>query len=165
MASWPPLTTQIFTWKQCYLVIMYNYCISIDICKIVIIITITKLYRDNYFIISITIIIILSYSCQFNQTNMLWSMCTRIVTQQCSHCSPARWQIIRIPISSNEATWRILEFSIHERSPLVQQLAVNLKNGQQEIKIPDPLQRQHWLSFLICHVDNFAKTRWVDVIQ
>ena len=39
------------SWKQCYLVIMYNCCISIDICKIIILITITNLYRDNRFII------------------------------------------------------------------------------------------------------------------
>ena len=33
-------------------------------------------------------------------------------------------------VSSNEAVWRILEFSIHERDPPVQQLAVHLENGQ-----------------------------------
>ena len=33
-------------------------------------------------------------------------------------------------ISSDKATWRILEFSIHERFPAVQQLAVHLENGQ-----------------------------------
>ena len=32
-------------------------------------------------------------------------------------------------VSSNEAAWRILEFPIHERDPLVQQLAVHLENG------------------------------------
>ena len=33
-------------------------------------------------------------------------------------------------VSSNEAAWRILEFPIHERDPLVQQLNVHLENGQ-----------------------------------
>ncbi|GFQ84634.1 uncharacterized protein TNCT_429421 [Trichonephila clavata] len=33
-------------------------------------------------------------------------------------------------ISSNEAIWRILSFSIHEREPFVQHLAVHLENGQ-----------------------------------
>ena len=33
--------------------------------------------------------------------------------------------------SSNEAAWRILEFPIHERFPVAQQLAVRLENGQQ----------------------------------
>ncbi|GFQ97793.1 uncharacterized protein TNCT_225881 [Trichonephila clavata] len=33
-------------------------------------------------------------------------------------------------ISSNEAIWRILSFSIHERESFVQHLAVHLENGQ-----------------------------------
>ncbi|GFQ65575.1 uncharacterized protein TNCT_231741 [Trichonephila clavata] len=33
-------------------------------------------------------------------------------------------------ISSNEAVWRILSFSIHERYPTVVHLAVHLENGQ-----------------------------------
>ncbi|GFQ69687.1 uncharacterized protein TNCT_566251 [Trichonephila clavata] len=33
-------------------------------------------------------------------------------------------------ISSSEAIWRILSFSIHEREPFVQHLAVHLENGQ-----------------------------------
>jgi len=40
-----------------------------------------------------------------------------------------RYQMGRY-ISSNEALWRIFSFSVHERNPSVQHLAVHLENGQ-----------------------------------
>ena len=45
-------------------------------------------------------------------------------------------------ISSNEALWRILDFSIHERYPTVVHLAVHLENGQRIYFTDDNLQRR-----------------------
>ena len=70
-------------------------------------------------------------------------------------------------VSSNKAAWRILEFPIHERDPLVQQLAVHLKNGQcvyftedaaLERASGDPPKTTLTEFFALCRVDSFAKT-------
>ena len=76
-------------------------------------------------------------------------------------------------VSSNEAAWRILEFQIHERDPPVQQLAVHLENGQRvyftedtasDQASRDPPKTTLTEFFVLCHVDNFAKTLlYVDV--
>ena len=70
-------------------------------------------------------------------------------------------------VSSNEATWRILEFPIHKRDPPVQQLAVPLENSQRVYFTEDTaLDRASGdrpktmliKFFALCWVDGFAKT-------
>ena len=70
-------------------------------------------------------------------------------------------------VSSNEAVWRILELPIHERDPLVQQLAVHLKNGQRvyfteettmDRASRDPPKTTLTEFFVLCQRDDFAKT-------
>ena len=74
-------------------------------------------------------------------------------------------------VSSNEAAWRILKFSIHERDPPVQQLAVHLENGQRVYEDTaldqasgDPPKTTLTEFFTLCRVDGFAKTLlYVDI--
>jgi len=69
-------------------------------------------------------------------------------------------------ISSNEAVWRILKFSIHERYPTVQHLAVHLENGQRvyfteqnaKERAAQPQNTTLMTFFQLCQADNFAKT-------
>ena len=70
-------------------------------------------------------------------------------------------------VSSNEAAWRILKFPIHERDPLVQQLAAHLENGQRVYFTEDnaldrasgnPPKTTLTEFFALCCVDSFAKT-------
>ena len=70
-------------------------------------------------------------------------------------------------VSSNEAVWRILEFPIHERDPLVQQLAVHLENGQRvyfteetamDRASGDPPKTTLTEFFVLSQRDDFAKT-------
>ena len=68
-------------------------------------------------------------------------------------------------ISSNEAVWRILNFSIHERSPTVVHLAVHLENGQRVYftednvheRVNEPPRTTLTAFFLLCQKDDFAK--------
>ncbi|XP_017470629.1 PREDICTED: uncharacterized protein LOC108362237 [Rhagoletis zephyria] len=69
-------------------------------------------------------------------------------------------------ISSNEALWRILSFSIHERHPTVVHLAVHLENGQRvyftannicaRALVPPATTLTEFYS--LCQDDIFAKT-------
>ncbi|UYV77690.1 hypothetical protein LAZ67_15001947 [Cordylochernes scorpioides] len=69
-------------------------------------------------------------------------------------------------ISSNEAVWRILSFSIHERYPTVVHLAVHLENGQRvyftsenvraRAMSPPPTTLTEF--FTLCRNDTFART-------
>ncbi|CAF1454121.1 unnamed protein product [Rotaria sp. Silwood1] len=69
-------------------------------------------------------------------------------------------------ISSNEAVWRILDFSIHERHPTVVHLAVHLENGQRVYftednlheRINEPPKTTLTAFFLLCQKDEFART-------
>ena len=61
----------------------------------------------------------------------VYKICNQVTFALCSdqvdkisECQNAHYS------SSNEAAWRILEFPIHERFPVVQQLVVRLENGQ-----------------------------------
>lgn len=68
-------------------------------------------------------------------------------------------------ISSNEAVWQILGFSIHERYPAVIHLAVHLENGQRVYftkdnvanKIENPQDTTLTAFFKLCQTDEFAK--------
>ncbi|UYV80385.1 hypothetical protein LAZ67_19000038 [Cordylochernes scorpioides] len=75
-------------------------------------------------------------------------------------------------ICSNEAVWRILSFSIHERYPTVVHLAVHLENGQRVYftaenvreRAASPPQTTLTAFFSLCRGDLFAKTlRYSDV--
>ena len=76
-----------------------------------------------------------------------------------------RYQLGRY-ISSNEAVWRILSFSIHERFPTVMHLSVHLENGQRAYftednlhdRVNEPPNTTLTAFFLLCQQDNFAKT-------
>ncbi|GFQ70977.1 ATP-dependent DNA helicase, partial [Trichonephila clavata] len=69
-------------------------------------------------------------------------------------------------ISSNEAVWRILSFSIHERYPTVVHLAVHLENGQRvyftsenvRARAMSPLPTTLTEFFTLCRNDTFART-------
>ncbi|UYV73419.1 hypothetical protein LAZ67_10003111 [Cordylochernes scorpioides] len=69
-------------------------------------------------------------------------------------------------ISSAEAVWRILGFSIHERSPPIVHLAVHLENGQRvyfttanaENVISNPRDTTLTAFFKLCNQDTFART-------
>ncbi|UYV73989.1 hypothetical protein LAZ67_11001733 [Cordylochernes scorpioides] len=69
-------------------------------------------------------------------------------------------------ISSAEAVWRILSFSIHERSPLIVHLAVHLENGQRvyfttanaDNVISNPRDTTLTAFFKLCNQDTFART-------
>ena len=69
-------------------------------------------------------------------------------------------------ISSNEAVWRILNFQIHERYPMVMHLSVHLENGQRVYftednlhdRVDEPPNTTLTAFFLLCQQDNFAKT-------
>ncbi|GFQ95595.1 ATP-dependent DNA helicase [Trichonephila clavata] len=69
-------------------------------------------------------------------------------------------------ISSNEAVWRILSFSIHERYPKVVHLAVHLENGQRvyftseniRASAVSPLPTTLIEFFTLCRNDTFART-------
>ncbi|CAD6227169.1 GSCOCG00011939001-RA-CDS [Cotesia congregata] len=69
-------------------------------------------------------------------------------------------------ISSNEAVWRIFSFSIHDRFPNVQHLAVHLGNGQRiyfnetnaQAKAAQPPHTTLTAFFELCSTDDFAKT-------
>ncbi|XP_044741944.1 uncharacterized protein LOC123302915 [Chrysoperla carnea] len=69
-------------------------------------------------------------------------------------------------ISSSEAVWRILCFSIHDRFPSVMHLAVHLENGQRvyftEGNVIDKVVNQPKTTlmafFELCNCHNFAKT-------
>ncbi|UYV73327.1 hypothetical protein LAZ67_10002739 [Cordylochernes scorpioides] len=82
-----------------------------------------------------------------------------------------RYQLGRY-ICSNEAVWRILSFSIHERYPTVVHLAVHLENGQRVYftaenvreRAASPPQTTLTAFFSLCRGDLFAKTlRYSDV--
>lgn len=69
-------------------------------------------------------------------------------------------------ISSNEAAWRILGFSIHDRYPPVTHLSVHLQNGQRvyfndqnfmQVML-NPPQTTLTAFFDLCNHDDFAKT-------
>ncbi|GFQ74261.1 ATP-dependent DNA helicase [Trichonephila clavata] len=69
-------------------------------------------------------------------------------------------------ISSNEAVWRILSFSIHERYPTVVHLAVHLEIGQRvyftsenvRARPMSPLPTTLTEFFTLCRNDTFART-------
>ncbi|KAK7003156.1 hypothetical protein BgiMline_004587 [Biomphalaria glabrata] len=69
-------------------------------------------------------------------------------------------------ISSNEAVWRILGFSIHERHPTVVHLSVHLENGQRmyfdaaslKEKLQSPPKSTLLAFFELCQNDPFAQT-------
>jgi hypothetical protein len=69
-------------------------------------------------------------------------------------------------VSSNEAVWRILNFSIHDRHPTVVHLSVQLENGQRvyftaenaEERAAQPLNTILTAFFQLCQQDDFAKT-------
>lgn len=69
-------------------------------------------------------------------------------------------------ISSNEAVWRILGFSIHERHPTVVHLSVHLENGQRVYFTEENVQQraEHppnttlTAFFSLCQTDEFART-------
>ncbi|CAM4842651.1 unnamed protein product [Rotaria magnacalcarata] len=69
-------------------------------------------------------------------------------------------------ISSNEAVWRILDFSIHKRHPRVVHLAAHLENGQRVYftednlheRINKPPKTTLTAFFLLCKKDEFART-------
>lgn len=69
-------------------------------------------------------------------------------------------------ISSNEAVWRILSFSIHERHPTVVHLAVHLENGQRvyftaqnvRARVTAPPATTLTAFFKLCSDDMFAPT-------
>ncbi|KAG8239489.1 hypothetical protein J437_LFUL019012 [Ladona fulva] len=69
-------------------------------------------------------------------------------------------------ISSNEAVWRILNFSIHERYPPVIHLSVHLENGQRVYftaenareRAARPPNSTLTAFFLLCQEDPFART-------
>ncbi|XP_055527993.1 uncharacterized protein LOC129720539 [Wyeomyia smithii] len=69
-------------------------------------------------------------------------------------------------ISSNEAVWRILGFSLHERSPAVVHLSVHLENGQRvyftehnlQGKLQTPPATTLTAFFDLCRQDPFART-------
>lgn len=68
-------------------------------------------------------------------------------------------------ISSNEAVWRILGFSIHERYPTVQHLSVHLENGQRvyfteqnaQQRAEQPRNTTLTAFFRLCETDEFAR--------
>ena len=70
-------------------------------------------------------------------------------------------------ISTNEAVWRILGFSIHERYPPVQHLAVHLENGQRfffnendenlQERLRNPPETTLTAFFKLCQSDDFAR--------
>lgn len=69
-------------------------------------------------------------------------------------------------ISSNEAVWRILGFSIHDRYPTVFHLSVHLENGQRIYfteenaaeRAVNPPKTTLTAFFHLCRTDEFAKT-------
>jgi hypothetical protein len=69
-------------------------------------------------------------------------------------------------INSNEAVWRILGFSIHERYPTFVHFSVHLDNGQRIYFTPGNLQQQLQAAphttliafFHLCQEDALAKT-------
>lgn len=69
-------------------------------------------------------------------------------------------------ISSNEAVWRILSFTIHERHPAVVHLSVHLENGQRvyytqenaKERVLNPKNTTLTAFFKLCQNDPFAKT-------
>lgn len=77
----------------------------------------------------------------------------------------SQYQIGRY-ISSNEALWRILSFSIHERYPTVTHLAVHLENGQRVYfteqnavqRAERPPSTTLTSFFQTCSSDTFART-------
>ncbi|KAJ2941595.1 hypothetical protein O0L34_g14649 [Tuta absoluta] len=83
----------------------------------------------------------------------------------------ARYQSDRY-ISSSEAVWRILGFSIHDRHPTVMHLDVHLENGQRIYFDPDnvrerlenPRQTTLLAFFKLCEKDQFAKTLTYDEV-
>eukprot|EP00106_Octopus_bimaculoides_P009294 XP_014776736.1 PREDICTED: uncharacterized protein LOC106873752 [Octopus bimaculoides] len=77
----------------------------------------------------------------------------------------AQYQVSRY-ISSNEAFWRIFGFPLHQRHPLIQQLAIHLENGQRIYFTPSTAAtvveylKDTTLTafFKLCNVDTFAET-------
>jgi hypothetical protein len=71
-----------------------------------------------------------------------------------------------IYVSSNEAVWRILNLSIHDRHPTVVHLSVHLENGQRVYFTADNCQENAaeppnttlTAFFRLCQQDDFAKT-------
>ena len=69
-------------------------------------------------------------------------------------------------ISSNKAVWRIFNFQIHERYPMMMHLSVHLENGQRVYftednlhdRVDEPPNTTLTAFFLLCQQDNFAKT-------
>ncbi|XP_071577140.1 uncharacterized protein [Temnothorax nylanderi] len=69
-------------------------------------------------------------------------------------------------ISSNEAVWRILNFSIHDRYPTVVHLSVHLENGQRVYFTENNAKERSMQPpnttltgfFLLCQQDSFART-------
>ncbi|VDM93429.1 unnamed protein product [Onchocerca ochengi] len=62
-------------------------------------------------------------------------------------------------ISSNEAVWRILSFTIHERNPAVVHLAVHLENGKRVYFTAANSPTTALVAFFtLCQNDPFAKT-------
>ncbi|CAG4984962.1 unnamed protein product [Colias eurytheme] len=75
-------------------------------------------------------------------------------------------------ISTSEAVWRILAFSIHDRHPTVMHLDVHLENGQRIYFDPDnvadrlenPRQTTLLAFFRLCEVDQFARSLTYDQV-
>lgn len=82
-----------------------------------------------------------------------------------SHDEVTQFQTGRY-ISSNEAVWRIFDFSIHERYPAVMHLSVHLENGQRVYftsenareKVTNPKNTTLTAFFQLCQNDPFART-------
>nr|XP_033797247.1 uncharacterized protein LOC117359137 [Geotrypetes seraphini] len=76
-----------------------------------------------------------------------------------------RYQLGRY-ISSNEAVWRILTFTIHQRHPIVLHLSVHLENGQRVYFTTESASRLAYQPsnttltafFQLCQQDAFART-------
>lgn len=76
-----------------------------------------------------------------------------------------RYQMGRY-INSNEAIWRILDFSIHHRDPAVVHLAIHLENVRRvsftretvENVVANPVSKTLTAFFELCSNDPFAKT-------
>ncbi|KAJ8723199.1 hypothetical protein PYW08_003111 [Mythimna loreyi] len=75
-------------------------------------------------------------------------------------------------ISTSEAVWRILAFSIHDRHPTVMHLDVHLENGQRIYfdpynvteRLENPRQTTLLAFFKLCEVDQFARSLTYDEV-
>ncbi|XP_054746359.1 uncharacterized protein LOC129250789 [Anastrepha obliqua] len=106
---------------------------------------------------------LIKYICKY--VNKGSDMAVFGVAPEDSHDEILQYQMGRY-ISTNEAVWRILSFPIHDRHPVVVDLAVHLENGQRvyftaantEQRAVEPRATTLTAYFQLCETDEFART-------